>query len=120
MKLFRKKFVVALAAAGVLVGAGLVYAAWTSSGTGAVYSKAGTAQAISTVDVSASTGATLYPGVSGDALVKFSNPNPYPVFPASRNPKKKKKNGPSWIPACCISGWKNISMTPVASICGVL
>ena len=79
MKLFRKKFVVALAAAGVLVGAGLVYAAWTSSGTGAVYSKAGTAQAISTVDVSASTGATLYPGVSGDALVKFSNPNPYPV-----------------------------------------
>ncbi|HEY3190897.1 MAG TPA: hypothetical protein VGJ70_25625 [Solirubrobacteraceae bacterium] len=60
-------------------GAGLVYAAWTSSGTGSAYVKAGTAQTLTTVDVSASTSATLYPGASGDVLIKISNPNPYPV-----------------------------------------
>ena len=58
---------------------GLVYAAWTSSGTGSGYAKAGTAQALTTVDVSASTTATLYPGSSGNVLIKISNPNPYPV-----------------------------------------
>src|SRR5256714_11447502 len=58
---------------------GLVYAAWTTNGTGDGYAKAGTAQSISTVDVSASTAATLYPGVSGDVLIKLDNPNPYAV-----------------------------------------
>src|ERR671927_268237 len=70
-------------AVGVLVvclaAVGLVYAAWTTNGTGNAYAKAGTASAISTVDVSASTTATLYPGVSGDVLIKLDNPNPYPV-----------------------------------------
>src|ERR671928_39894 len=67
--------VIAIACAAV----GLVYAAWTTNGTGSAYAKAGTAAAISTVDVSASTTATLYPGVSGDVLIKLDNPNPYPV-----------------------------------------
>jgi hypothetical protein len=58
---------------------GLVYAAWTTNGTGSAYAKAGTAQALTTVDVSASTSATLYPGVTGDVLIKLSNPNPYQV-----------------------------------------
>lgn len=62
-----------------LAAVGLVYAAWTSSGTGSGYAKAGTAQALTTVDVSASTTATLYPGSSGDVLIEISNPNPYPV-----------------------------------------
>jgi hypothetical protein len=62
-----------------LVAVGLVYAAWTTNGTGDAYAKAGTAAAISTVDVSASTTATLYPGVSGDVLIKLDNPNPYAV-----------------------------------------
>ncbi|MFN2617239.1 MAG: hypothetical protein ABR581_08965 [Thermoleophilaceae bacterium] len=59
--------------------AGFVYAAWTTNGSGSAYSKAGTASALSTVDVSASTTASLYPGVTGDVLIKVSNPNPYPV-----------------------------------------
>jgi hypothetical protein len=63
----------------VLAAVGLVYAAWTSSGTGSGYAKAGTAQALSTVDVSASTTATLYPGSNGDVLIEIDNPNPYPV-----------------------------------------
>lgn len=58
---------------------GLVYAAWTTSGSGSGYAKAGSAQALTTVDVSASTTATLYPGANGDVLVKINNPNPYPV-----------------------------------------
>ena len=63
-----------------LVVVGLVYAAWTTNGTGSGYAKAGTAQALSTVDVSASTTATLYPGgPAGDVTIRISNPNSYPV-----------------------------------------
>src|SRR5215203_1539095 len=58
---------------------GLVYAAWTTNGTGSGYAKAGSSQALTTVDVSASTTATLYPGATGDVLLKVNNPNPYPV-----------------------------------------
>jgi hypothetical protein len=65
--------------AAVMSIVGLVYAAWTTNGTGSAYAKAGSSQAIGTVDVSASTTATLYPGVSGDVLIKLDNPNPYPV-----------------------------------------
>jgi hypothetical protein len=71
-----------IAAALTLVGlcaAGLVYAAWTTSGGGSGYAKADTAQALSTVDVSASTAATLYPGADGDVEIRITNPNPYPV-----------------------------------------
>jgi hypothetical protein len=63
-----------------LAAVGLVYAAWTTNGTGSGYAKAGTAQALSTVDVSASTTATLYPGgPAGDVTIRISNPNSYPV-----------------------------------------
>ena len=76
-KLKKRTAVLTILACLALVG--LVYAAWTTNGTGDGYAKAGTAQSISTVDVSASTSATLYPGVSGDVLIKFDNPNPYAV-----------------------------------------
>lgn len=72
------KLAVAVIAA-VCACVGLVYAQWTTNGSGSAYAKAGTAQALSTVDVSASTSATLYPGVSGDVLIKLDNPNPYTV-----------------------------------------
>ena len=62
-----------------MVAVGFVYAAWTSNGSGSGYAKAGTSQTLTTVDVSASTGATLYPGVSGDVKLQISNPNPYAV-----------------------------------------
>jgi hypothetical protein len=63
----------------VLGVVGLVYAAWTTSGSGSAYAKAGSAQALSTVDVSASTVASVYPGGDGNVLIKISNPNSYPV-----------------------------------------
>jgi hypothetical protein len=75
----KRKGVALIASLVVLGGAGLVFAAWLTSGSGSGYAKAGTSQALSTVDVSASTTATLYPGVSGDVVVKFSNPNPFQV-----------------------------------------
>lgn len=72
-------FGVAIALVAVLATAGLVSAAWLANGTGSGYAKAGTSQALTTVDASASTTATLYPGASGDVTLKVSNPNPFPV-----------------------------------------
>jgi hypothetical protein len=63
----------------VLGVVGLVYAAWTTNGSGSGYAKAGTSQALTTIDVSASTTATLYPGATGNVLLKVNNPNSYPV-----------------------------------------
>ena len=41
--------------------------------------KHGSSAALTTVDVSASTSATLYPGATGDVVLKIDNSNPYPV-----------------------------------------
>jgi hypothetical protein len=75
----KRTFVSGTVAVLVLGVVGLVYAAWTTNGSGSGYAKAGSSQALTTVDVSASTSATLYPGVTGDVLLKINNPNPYPV-----------------------------------------
>jgi hypothetical protein len=76
----RRRRVIGGALALLVLGVvGLVYAAWTTSGSGSGYAKAQNAQELTTVDVSASTTATLYPGADGDVLIKIENPNPYPV-----------------------------------------
>lgn len=74
-----KVIALTVAAVAALSTAGLVSAAWLANGSGSGYAKAGSSQALTTVDASASTTATLYPGVSGDVTVKVSNPNPFPV-----------------------------------------
>jgi hypothetical protein len=63
----------------VLAVVGLVYAAWTTSGSGSGYAKATDAKALTTSDVSATTQGQLYPGGTGDVEIKINNPNPYPV-----------------------------------------
>jgi hypothetical protein len=64
----------------VLGVVGFVYAAWTSSGSGSGYAQAGTAQSLTTSDVSGSAFThNLYPGTSGDLNIKINNPNSYPV-----------------------------------------
>jgi len=63
----------------LMVAGSVAFAAWTATGTGDGYAKATTAQALTTVDVSASTTATLYPGATGDVLIRIDNPNPYAV-----------------------------------------
>lgn len=75
----RKRIIVVAAAALLVVAVGVAYAAWTANGTGSGYAKATTAQAVGTLDVSATTPATLYPGATGDLKLEISNPNPYPV-----------------------------------------
>jgi hypothetical protein len=67
------------ATAAAVIVTSLVFAAWVSNGTGTATSKAGSSQALSTIDASASTNATLYPGVNGDVTVRVSNPNAFPV-----------------------------------------
>lgn len=74
-----KRGTIVSAFVGLLLAAGVAFAAWTATGTGSGYAKATSAQPLTTVDVSASTTATLYPGATGDVYLRISNPNPYPV-----------------------------------------
>jgi hypothetical protein len=78
-KLITRRKVAAAVTLVALSAAGMVFAAWLTSGSGSGYAKAGTAQDLTTVGASASTSATLYPGATGDAVVRISNPNPFPV-----------------------------------------
>ena len=63
----------------VLGVVGLVYAAWTTNGSGSGYAKAGAAQDLSTLDASAETTGDLYPNSNGTVKLNVHNPNPYPV-----------------------------------------
>jgi septal ring-binding cell division protein DamX len=64
----------------VLGVVGFAFAAWTSSGSGSGYAQAGTAQALTTSDLSGSSFTNkLYPGTNGDVNIKINNPNSYPV-----------------------------------------
>jgi hypothetical protein len=80
----RKQRIIKAGATLLVLGVvGLVYAQWTTNGSGSGYAKAGTAQNLSTNDVSANVTTDpanqLYPGTDGDVLVQIHNPNPYPV-----------------------------------------
>jgi hypothetical protein len=74
-----KRLTVGSVMVGAMLAASVAFAAWTATGSGNGYAKAGTAQALSTADASASTAATLYPGATGDVTITISNPNSYPV-----------------------------------------
>jgi hypothetical protein len=79
MRSLVKRITVAGAFLAVLLLGGIVFAAWVVTGTGSGYSKARTASALTTSDVSASTTSQLYPGGGGDVAVRINNPNPFPV-----------------------------------------
>ena len=64
---------------GLMLAGSIAFAAWTASGSGSGYAKAMTAVDLSTVNVAATTNASLYPGGTGDVDIKVHNPNPYPV-----------------------------------------
>ena len=68
-----------LAALACIALATVAVAAWSTSGSGNAYSRATTASALTLVDASASTVADLYPGASGAAKVRITNPNSFPV-----------------------------------------
>ena len=71
---------------GALLALGVAYAAWTATGSGSGASEATTALALSTVDATAITSAQLYPGGSGDLVVRIQNPNPFGVTVRSIQP----------------------------------
>ena len=76
----RKKRVIGAAMTLLVLGAvGLVYAAWTTNGSGSGFAQAGTAQDLSTVDATVSTTGELYPNGDGTVTLKVHNPNTYPV-----------------------------------------
>ena len=78
--LSKRNFIAASMTLVVMVAVGFVYAAWTTNGSGSGYAKAGTSQALTTVDATANTTATLYPGVTnGTVYLTIHNPNPYAV-----------------------------------------
>jgi hypothetical protein len=79
MRRFVKHAAVIGAVTVAVVGTGVGYAAWNASGSGTGYTKAGTAQPLSSVDVSAGAAAQLYPGATGDLIIKIHNGNSYPV-----------------------------------------
>jgi hypothetical protein len=78
IRLSRKLFLL-VAAIAALVASGVLYAAWSTGGSGNGYAKAGTASSLTIGDASASTTADLYPGGTGAVKLKVTNPNPFPV-----------------------------------------
>ena len=78
----RRRLLTAATAIAMLGGVSLVYAAWLTEGSGSGYAKAGEAQDLSTVDVSASVTTLpgkLYPGSDGDVAIQIHNPNEFSV-----------------------------------------
>ncbi|WP_206786007.1 hypothetical protein [Amycolatopsis sp. MtRt-6] len=77
MRKISKRSAVVLGAAGVVVVAGVAYAAWTSNGAGT-----GSVTSTTSLDSSiapAGSGDALYPGGGTDFTVTIDNPNDYPV-----------------------------------------
>jgi hypothetical protein len=73
----RKRLITAAISLLIVGVVGLVYAAWTTNGTGSGYAKASTAQSLTTSAVVPT--ATLYPGADGNVQVTINNPNSFPV-----------------------------------------
>ena len=79
------KLAVVASAMVAIVGTGVAFAAWNATGSGSAYSKAGTAQGLSTVDIHAQAAGQLYPGVNGDVIVKRMRPTD--LSPPGREPE---------------------------------
>jgi hypothetical protein len=74
-----KRFTVGALFVGAMLAGSVAFAAWTATGSGSGYARATNAQVLTTLDASAITPPTLYPGAIGDVVLEIDNPNPYPV-----------------------------------------
>jgi hypothetical protein len=74
-----RKLVFVVAAIAALAVTSFIFAAWSTSGSGNGYAKAGTASALTIGDATASTVADLYPGATGAVKLQVTNPNSFPV-----------------------------------------
>ena len=79
MRKFGKKIGLLFATIAAVMLVGTAVAAWLANGTGSGTAKAVTAGELTTVDASASSTASLYPGGTGGVTLRINNPNPYPV-----------------------------------------
>ena len=75
----RRKLLLALSAASIVIAAGVTFGSWTVTGTGNGYSKAVTSSNLTLSDASAATVGDLVPGGNGDVKVKVTNPNVFAV-----------------------------------------
>jgi Putative metal-binding motif len=73
----RKKVMLGAALAGMASVAGLAFGEWLATGAGEGYARSGIAEALTTEFAEASD--TLYPGGTGDLVLRIHNPNPFPV-----------------------------------------
>jgi len=76
---FSKRAIITSLFLGILLAGSVAFAWWTAGGSGNGYAKAATASPLTTVDVSASTTADLYPGGTGTLKIQIHNPNTYAV-----------------------------------------
>ncbi len=76
---FSKRATITSLFLGILLAGSIAFAWWTAGGSGSGYAQAATAAPLTTVDVSATTVADLYPGGTGTLKVQIHNPNTYAV-----------------------------------------
>jgi hypothetical protein len=101
----RRKLLVGAALAAVAFVSTLAFAEWLASGTGEGYAQATTAQSLTTE--SAIAAATLYPGGTGDLVLRIHNPNPFPVTVTT-----VEQNGPiTSDDAACDAGGHGVTFT---------
>ena len=81
MRKISKRSAVVLGAVGVVVVAGVAYAAWTSTGAGT--GSVSSTTAVNSEIAPAGSGTALYPGGGTDFTVTIDNPNDYPVVVTS-------------------------------------
>jgi hypothetical protein len=74
-----RKLVFVVAAIAALAVTSFIFAAWSTSGSGTGYAKAGSATTLTIGDASASTTADLYPGSTGSVKLKVTNGNGFAV-----------------------------------------
>lgn len=75
-----RRGIAAFALTMVFVSGGVALAAWTASAINQNgYSKYGSLQAVTTVDISATVTGSCFPGTTCDLELRFSNPNPQAV-----------------------------------------
>lgn len=76
-----------------VVGAGVAFAAYLSSGVGS--GSATSSTAVNSTIAPGDSGAALYPGATGNFTVTINNPNPYPVRVVTISAGSSNATGPS-------------------------
>ena len=75
----RRILISILSALLVCLGAGAAYAYFTSTGTGSGSATTGTLQTVTVAATAGSPSTPLYPGQSGDVVLRLTNPNSFAV-----------------------------------------